>query len=68
MLSEKIELNYPVLFVHGIAAHDSNKKISCWGRIPATLKENGVQVFFGNTEAWGDKEIKELKEFSSLAI
>ena len=56
MVKENINLNYPIVLVHGIATHDSNKKVSCWGRIPAILKENGVQVFFGNTEAWGDYE------------
>jgi len=50
-------LAYPVVLVHGIWAHDrttgSNK---FWGRIPSELANSGVEVFFGNTDAWGDFE------------
>jgi triacylglycerol lipase len=53
---ETISLNYPVVLVHGIAAHDRGEYIKSWGRIPETLKENGIMVFFGNTDAWGSIE------------
>jgi len=45
---------YPVILVHGIIAHDRPGVIKYWGRIPETLRETGVKVFFGNTDAWGD--------------
>jgi triacylglycerol lipase len=47
---------YPVVLVHGIAAHDRGGIIDFWGRIPKILKENGVSVFFGNTDSWGGFE------------
>ena len=39
--------------MHGIFAHDRQSIIDFWGRIPDVLRSNGVQVFFGNTDAWG---------------
>jgi triacylglycerol lipase len=47
---------YPVVLVHGIVAHDRKGPINFWGRIPKTLTEGGVQVFFGNTDSWGNYE------------
>jgi triacylglycerol lipase len=47
---------YPVILVHGIVAHDRPAIINYWGRIPETLEKNGVKVFFGNTDSWGDYE------------
>ena len=47
-------LKYPVVLVHGIVAHDRWKIVNFWGRIPKKLKENGIAVFYGNTDAWGD--------------
>jgi len=49
-------LKYPLVLVHGIIAHDRESIIDFWGRIPQILQENNVQVFFGNTDAWGDYE------------
>ena len=59
-----IKLNFPVVLVHGIVAHDKKNKANFWGRIPEILTRKGVQVFFGNTNAWGDYEsnAKILKE------
>jgi len=54
--NEQIILNYPVVLVHGIVAQDRNSIINFWGRIPDTLTDRGVQVFLGNTDAWGDYE------------
>jgi triacylglycerol lipase len=45
---------YPYVLVHGIIANDRSKNIDFWGRIPEVLEENGVNVFFGNTDAWGN--------------
>jgi triacylglycerol lipase len=47
---------YPFVLVHGLVAHDRGGSINFWGRIPKILKENGVVVFFGNTDSWGDFE------------
>jgi len=47
------KLKYPVVLVHGIARNDSNKNMHAWGSIPDTLAENGIEVYFGNTDAWG---------------
>jgi triacylglycerol lipase len=57
---EEITLNYPVVLVHGIVAHDLKNNINCWGRIPETLRSRGVEIFFGNTDAWGDYETNAL--------
>ena len=48
------ELKYPVVLVHGIARNDRGRFVESWGRIPQVLRENGIEVFFGNTDAWGD--------------
>jgi triacylglycerol esterase/lipase EstA (alpha/beta hydrolase family) len=52
-IEEKIQLKYPVILVHGIAIHDRQSPIDFWGRIPHALREQGVKVYFGNTDAWG---------------
>ena len=49
-------MKYPVVFVHGIIAHDRSRYFSFWGRVPKTLKEKGIQVFLGNTDSWGSCE------------
>jgi triacylglycerol lipase len=51
-----LSLKYPVVLVHGIAAHDRRGIINFWGRIPDKLRENNIKVFFGNTDAWGSYE------------
>lgn len=55
-VQEHRPLKYPVVLVHGISAHDRKGLIHFWGRIPTVLKDQGVQVFFGNTDAWGSYE------------
>ena len=54
--SEPVLLKYPVVLVHGIIAHDRGRVVFFWGRIPKILGKSGVQVFFGNTDAWGSYE------------
>ena len=49
-----ILLKYPLVLAHGIAIHDRGKTVRSWGRIPDLLKEKGIDVFFGYTDAWGD--------------
>jgi triacylglycerol lipase len=49
-------LKYPLVLVHGISCHD-RKSVSCfWGRIPKVLRNYGVEIYFGNTDAWGSYE------------
>ena len=59
-MPETIPLNYPVVLVHGIAAHDRPGIISYWGRIPKVLESRGARVFLGNTDAWGDNDSNAL--------
>jgi len=53
---DNLSLKYPVILVHGIAMRDRETDSPPWGRIPRVLKENGVEVYFGNTDAWGTIE------------
>ncbi|MCL1938267.1 MAG: alpha/beta hydrolase [Candidatus Azobacteroides sp.] len=55
-MDNEFSLKYPVVLVHGIIAYDRGRIMHFWGRIPEKLKENGVKVFFGNTDSWGDYE------------
>jgi len=64
-ITDTIILNYPVVLVHGIFAHDRRSLINFWGRIPKILRNYGVVVFFGNTDAWGSIESNaEILKFS----
>jgi triacylglycerol lipase len=49
-------LKYPLVLVHGIAAHDRKSIIDFWGRIPEVLKGEGVELYYGNTDSWGGYE------------
>jgi len=51
-----ISLKYPVVLAHGIAKNDNGGKAHSWGRIPQILSGYGVNVYFGNTDAWGSVE------------
>jgi triacylglycerol lipase len=53
---ENIALNYPVVLVHGIAVSDRTNNVKIWGRISKVLADRDVQVFYGNTDAWGSYE------------
>jgi len=60
-----INLQYPIILVHGIVAHDRKTVIiDFWGRIPDVLRSLGINVFLGNTDSFGDFETnaKILKE------
>jgi triacylglycerol lipase len=48
-----VKLRYPIVLVHGIAAKDGLKIFSFWGRIPDTLRSEGIEVHLGGTDAWG---------------
>ena len=54
--ADPVPLKYPVVLVHGVVAHDRGRFVSFWGRIPGVLRKNGINVFFGNTDAWGGYE------------
>ena len=55
-MPDDIPLQYPVVLVHGIFAHDRASIIKFWGRIPQLLMSRGIPVFWGNTDAWGSYE------------
>jgi len=46
-----INLKYPVLLIHGLNGRDHSKS-TYWGRIPESLRSEGVQVYFGGGHAW----------------
>ena len=50
-----LHVKYPVILVHGMACRDRNLKDrqTAWGEIPNILKERGIQVFYGMSDAWG---------------
>ena len=52
--AEIIQLRYPIILVHGILFHDRQFPIDPWGRIPEMLRQEGIKVYFGHTDAWGD--------------
>lgn len=41
---------YPILFVHGVFFRDS-RLLNYWGRIPAALKENGAEIYYGDQQS-----------------
>ncbi len=41
---------YPILFVHGVFFRDS-RILNYWGRIPAALKENGAEIYYGEMQS-----------------
>jgi triacylglycerol lipase len=53
---DSLSLKYPVVLAHGIAMRDRGTAYVPWGRIPRILRENGVEIYFGNTDAWGSIE------------
>jgi triacylglycerol lipase len=59
-MSDNISLQYPVVLVHGIIAHDRASNIKFWGRIPEALTSRGIKVFLGNTDAWGSIDTNAL--------
>lgn len=60
--TEKVHLNqsrkndeicktrYPILLVHGVFFRD-RKLFNYWGRIPAQLKLNGAEIYYGNHQS-----------------
>lgn len=41
---------YPILLVHGVFFRD-NRILNYWGRIPAELKKNGAEVYYGGQQS-----------------
>lgn len=41
---------YPILFVHGVFFRDS-RLLNYWGRIPAALKTNGAEIYYGDQQS-----------------
>jgi triacylglycerol lipase len=55
------QLRYPVILVHGMVAYDKKGNADDWGRIPDVLREQGVDLYFGNTEGLGTYESNAAK-------
>ncbi len=53
-MEKNAKLKYPIVLVHGIGAIDRTTLFDFWGRIPVELRKQGIEVFFGNTDSWGD--------------
>lgn len=43
-----------MVFVHGIGSRDDTKR--SWGRIPEVLQSSGIDVYYGNSQAWSSIE------------
>lgn len=65
----KCSTKYPILFVHGANCRDFSP-IHYWGRIPAILKENGAEVYFGGQDSWGtiESNAKTLKKTIEIIL
>jgi len=48
-----LSLKYPIVLAHGFSAEDRKFAFNPWGRIPDTLREHGVEVYYGMTDAFG---------------
>ena len=48
--SEICKTKYPLLLVHGVFFRDM-KYLNYWGRIPAELKANGANIFYGKQQS-----------------
>ena len=49
-----IELKYPIVMVHGIGRNDRGEHVKSWNNIPDVMRHNGLEVYYGNTDAWGN--------------
>ena len=54
-LNLSCKTKYPIVLLHGTGSRD-REHISCWGRIPKALENQGAVVYFGNQDAWGTIE------------
>lgn len=48
--NEECKTRYPILLVHGVFFRDF-RFFNYWGRIPAELKRNGADVYYGNQQS-----------------
>lgn len=55
MKRETVNLNYPILLVHGMGFRD-RKHPNYWGRIPRELERMGCKVYYGKQDANGSVE------------
>ena len=61
--SQECKTRYPILLVHGVFFRDF-RFFNYWGRIPAELKRNGADIYYGNQQSAASVERcgKELTE------
>jgi triacylglycerol lipase len=67
---QRIRLKYPILLVHGAGFRDKVYGVfNYWGRIPKYLKDSGVIICYGKTDAWAtvERNAQKLKE-TALSI
>ncbi|MCL2878817.1 MAG: hypothetical protein FWF29_01105 [Treponema sp.] len=55
-IPDRIDLKYPIIMVHGIGRHDRGPHKKSWDGIPGILQRHGLEVYYGNTDAWGTIE------------
>lgn len=48
--SDVCKTKYPLLLVHGVFFRDF-KYLNYWGRIPAALKKNGAEIYYGSQQS-----------------
>lgn len=48
--NQECQTRYPILLVHGVFFRDF-RFFNYWGRIPAELKRNGAELYYGNQES-----------------
>ena len=48
--NHECQTRYPILLVHGVFFRDF-RFFNYWGRIPAELKRNGAELYYGNQES-----------------
>jgi triacylglycerol lipase len=57
MNNENIQLQCPVLFIHGAGFRERVLGIiNYWGRIPELYSKHGIKNFYGGTDSWGTIE------------
>lgn len=61
--NQECKTRYPILLVHGVFFRDF-RFFNYWGRIPAELKRNGADIYYGNQQSAASVERcgKELTE------
>ena len=65
-IGDSCATRWPILLVHGVAFKQA-ERLRYWGRIPATLRAQGAQVFISNQDAWGTY-ISNAQQLCSMVV